>query len=175
MSCLGIYHVPSCLACYVYSMLCSIFFWCFIFYLSFIFSFILHPLCIIFYPCSYLIFFPSFLLIHLSIHDKKGESIPVSIVISIWLMCIILGEENHRGNAYTKGGEDIFLRKPCFVFILYYACFLVVLWCFELCLVSMLCCSHRIMLMCWTCIYPYAIVLYWLYVQMIICFVIWSL
>ena len=59
----------------------------------------------------------------------------------------------------------------------------------------MLCCSHRIMLlcpsrilypickyfvyfalvMCWTCIYPYAIVLYWLHVWMIICFAIWSL
>ena len=59
----------------------------FLFRLSFIFSFILHPLCIIFYPCSYILFFSSFLLIHLSIRDKKGESILESrqecIVISI--------------------------------------------------------------------------------------------
>ena len=51
----------------------------------------------------------------------------------------------------------------------------------------MLCYSHRIMLLCpsrimyfalvecWTYIYPYTIVLYWLHVQMIICFAIWSL
>ena len=41
-------------------------------------------------------FFPSFLLIVLSIRDKKGESISesiqVCIVISIWLMCTLLGE-----------------------------------------------------------------------------------
>ena len=62
-----------------------------------------------------------------------------------------------------------------FCLVLPYACFLVALWCFELCLVSMFRCSHHIMLMCWTCIYPYAIVLCWLHVRMIICFAIWSL
>ena len=45
-------------------------------------------------------------------------------------------------------------------FVLLYACFLVALWCFELHLVSMLYCSYRIVFMCWTCIHPYAIVLY---------------
>ena len=89
--------------------------------------------------------------------------------------CTFVGGESLWGDAYTKGEKTSFFRKPCFVFILYYAYFLVVLWYFELCLVSMLCCSHRIMLMCWTCIHPYAIVLYWLHIRMIICFAIWSL
>ena len=48
ISCLGLYLVPSFLACHVYFMLCNILFLrCFIFCLSFIFSFILHPSCII--------------------------------------------------------------------------------------------------------------------------------
>ena len=62
-----------------------------------------------------------------------------------------------------------------FCFVLLYACFLIVLWWFELCLVSMLCCSHLIMFMCWTCIHSYANVLYWLHVWMIFCFAIWTL
>ena len=72
-------------------------------------------------------------------------------------------------------GRRHLLWENLVLFALHYACFLVVLWCFELCLVSMLCCSHHIMLMCWTCIHPYAIVLYWLHVWIIICFVMWSL
>ena len=73
------------------------------------------------------------------------------------------------------GGEDIFYEKTLFCLIFSYACFLVALWCFKLSLVSMLCCFYRIMLKCWTCRHPYAIMLYWLHVQMIICFTIWSL
>ena len=49
------------------------------------------------------------------------------------------------------------------------------LWFLELLLVSMLCCSHRIVFMCWTCIHSLCLVLYWLHVQMIICFAKWSL
>ena len=46
-------------------------------------------------------------------------------------------------------GRRHFFEKTLFCFDLYYACFLVVLWCFELCLVSsMLCCSHRIIFLC---------------------------
>ena len=88
-----------------------------------------------------------------------------------------------------EGREDILLRENL---VLLYACFLVALWCFELCLVSsMLCCSHCIMLLCpsrilfldaytfyiecWTCMHLYAIVPFWLHVWMIICFTIWSL
>ena len=74
------------------------------------------------YPCSYLLFFPSFLLIVLSICDKKGESIlesiQVCIVISIWFMCTLLGRESYRGDAYTKGEKTFSL----FCFGLYYSC-----------------------------------------------------
>ena len=75
-----------------------------------------------------------------------------------------VGGESHKGDAYTKGEKTSFFEKTLFCFDLYYACFLIVLWCFKLCLISILCCSHRIMLMCWKCIYPYTIVLYWLHV-----------
>ena len=132
MSCLGLFFVPSSLACHVFKDV-------FVFRLSFIFSFILHPSWIIFYPCSYLLFFPSFLLIHLSIRDKKGESILESIseciIISIWLVhilrgrnstsCTFVGGESHRGDAYTKGKKASFLRKPCFALCLFSHCFMV--------------------------------------------------
>ena len=65
-----------------YFMLCCIVFLrCFVFCLTFIFSIILHPSCIIILVHIFF-FFPSFLLIHLSISDKKGESILECIVIS---------------------------------------------------------------------------------------------
>ena len=48
LPCLSLYHISSSLACHVYFMLCSIVFLrCFVFCLSFIFSSILHPSCII--------------------------------------------------------------------------------------------------------------------------------
>ena len=174
-------------------MLCSIFLKdVFVFCLIFIFSFILHPSCIIFYPCSYLIFFPSFLLIHLSIRDKKGGEYTGKYTVVYrhfymthvhilsgrnFISCTFVGRENHKGDAYTNGEKTLtnFYEKTLFCFVLLYACFLVALWCFELCLVSMLCCSHHIVFMCWTCIHPYVIVLYWLHVRMIICFAMWSL
>ena len=156
-------------------MLCSIFYKdVFVLHLSFIFSFILHPSWIIFYPYSYILFFPFFPLIHLSIRDKKGESILVCIIISIWLVDI-RGGRKPLERCIHQGGEDIFFEKTLFCFVLLYACFLIVLWCFKLYLVSMLCCSHRIVFMCWKCIYSYVIVLYWLHIRIIICFAIWSL
>ena len=48
-----------------------------------------------------------------------------------------------RGESHKE--EDILLWENL---VLLYACFLVTLWCFELLLVSMLCCSHRIVFMC---------------------------
>ena len=89
--------------------------------------------------------------------------------------CTFIGGESHKGDAYTKGEKTYFFEKTLLCFVLLYAYFLIVLWCFELCLVSMLCCSHRIILKCWTCIHPYAIVLYWLHVRMIIYFALWLL
>ena len=80
-----------------------------------------------------------------------------------------------KGRCIYQEGEDNFYEKNLFCLVFPYACFLVVLWCVELSLISMLCYSHCIVLMCWTCIHPFAIVLYWLHVRVIICFAIWSL
>ena len=159
-----------------------------VFCLSFIFSFILHPSCIIpLLICSFLSLLPLNCFVYLWQKWGKYTGEYTGLYRHFYMThkhtlrgsnstsCIFVGGESYRGDVYTKGEKTFFLRKPCFVFVLYYACFLIVLWYFELCLVSMLCCSHRIMLMCWTCIYLYAIVLYWLHVQMIICFAIWSL
>ena len=42
-------------------------------------------------------------------------------------------------------GEDISFQENLTLFVLLFVCFLVfVLWCFELCLVSIFCCSHHI-------------------------------
>ena len=82
LSCLGLYLVSSSLACHVllYALLHCVFkVFCFLFDLHFLNNlapFMHH------YPCSYFFFFPSFLLIHLSISDKKEESILECIVIS---------------------------------------------------------------------------------------------
>ena len=75
-------------------------------------------------------------------------------------MHIHRGEKTIKGMHIPKGRSHFLIRKPCFLFVLPYACFLVALWYFELCLVSIFCYSHRIVFMCWTCIYPYAIVFY---------------
>ena len=91
------------------------------------------------------------------------------------ISCTFIGGESPRGDAYTKREKIYFYEKTLFCLVLPYACFLIALWCFELHLISMLCCSHRIVFMCWTCIHSYVIVLYWLHVRMIICFAIWSL
>ena len=77
-----------------------------------------------------------------------------------------------KGRCIYQEGEDNFYEKNLFCLAFPYACFLVALWCVELSLVSMLCYSHCIVLMCWTCIHPFAIVLYWLHVRVIICFAI---
>ena len=134
---------------------------------------------------SFLSFLPLSSFVYSWQKRRGGGSIPVCFVIYIWLVhilrrrnstsCTFVGGESHKGDAYTKGEKTSFFEKTLFCFVFLYACFLIVLWCFELCLVSMLCCSHRIVLMCWTYIHPYANVLYWLHVRMIICFTILSL
>ena len=137
------------------------------------------------YPCSYLLFFPSFFLAHLPIPSKKGESIlesiPKSIVISIWLLCTfsmgeipflvhILNGRNSISYAYSSGEKVLdkmhiprkktfFIRKPCFVLFYFMFVFLLSLWCFELLF------SIYALLFLLHCIYvldmhPYAIVLY---------------
>ena len=147
----------------MFFMLCSIFFM--FFFLSYVWASFSYSSCTphASYPCSYLLFFPSFLLIVLSIRDKKGGEYTgeytglychfyMTYVHALrgsnFTSCTFVGGESHRGDAYTKGEETFFYEKTLF----YCACFLVALWCFELYLVSMLCCSHRIVFVCWTCI-----------------------
>ena len=92
-TCSCVYEPWSILCSIILSMSCLLyvlyhffffFFYVFVFGLSFIFSFILHPSCIIFYPCLYLLFFPG---------ESIPKSIPVCFVISIWLMCTFSGGE----------------------------------------------------------------------------------
>ena len=159
-----------------YFMLCSIvFLTCFVFCLSFIFSFILYPSCIITLVHIFFSFPPSSLSICVFV-TKRGrvyrrvlsflyDSCAYSKGEKFYFLCTILGGESLRGDAYTKGRRHFLLRKPCFV--LFYSMLVF--------LFSMLYCSHLIVFMCWTYIHPYAIVLYWLHVRMIICFAMWSL
>ena len=76
-----------------------------------------------------------------------------------------------RGRRHCVNKKILF----CLCFFMFFFFFWFTLWCFELCLVSMLCCSHCIVFVCWTYIHPYAIVLHWIHVRMIICFAMWSL
>ena len=75
LSCLGLHHVPLSLACHIFFMLYGIFkdVFCLMFELHFLIH--LAPLMHHLLSLSYLLFFPTFLLIHLSIRDKKGECI----------------------------------------------------------------------------------------------------
>ena len=97
------------------------------------------------YPYSYFLFFPSFLLIHLSIRDKKGDSILESvmecIVISydscahsqeekFYLVHIYRGR-NFIGEMHIPRGRRHLLWENLVLFALHYVCFLVcfmVLW-----------------------------------------------
>ena len=158
-------------------MLCSIFFYIFVLCLSFIFSFILHPSCIILLLISsFLSLLPLILFVYSWQKGGKyiGEYTGVFhhfYTTRVHILrgrnstsCTFIGWESHSGDAYTKGEKTFFWEN----FVLFYAYFLVVLWCLD-----MLCCSHCIVFKCWTCIHPYAIVLFWLHVRMIICFAIW--
>ena len=131
----------------MFFMLCSIFFYVFVLCLSFIFSFILHPSCILSLLISS---FLSLLPLDCFVYSwQKGGEYTKEYT---GLFCHFYMTHVHtlRGNNSTSctfvGGEDILLWGNL---VLLYACFLVALWCFELCLVSsMLCCSYHIMLLC---------------------------
>ena len=117
--------------------------------LSFIFSFILHPSCIILLIHSFISCL-LFSLTTLSIRVKKGgeytlECIPESFVISIWLLCTSLrgeilflvhicrGRDIPYGRCIYQGEEDIVLiRKLCFDVW----CMIKLLTCFTSCLLD---------------------------------------
>ena len=155
MSCLGLYLVSSSLACHVFFMLCNILFLrCFIFCLSFIFPFILYPSYILsLFISSFLSFIPldSFVYSWQKGGEYTKEYTGVYRYFYMTLVhilrernsisCTFIGEENHRGDAYTKGENTSLYEKTLFCFVLLYACFLIALWCFELCLIFMLCCE----------------------------------
>ena len=116
--------------------------------MNFIFSFILHPSYIIFYPCSYLLFIPFFPLIHLSICDKKGGEYTreytrvychfymthVHILRGInSTLCTFVGGESYKRDAYTKREKTFSL----FCFGLYYTS----------CILHWLCVGHAFILM----------------------------
>ena len=120
LSCIGLYLAYS--SQHVMSTLCFVAFF-FVLGLSFIFSFILHPSCIIIIVHSFNSC-PLFLLDPLSIPDKKGKSILQRVYQSIlsflydsgvhpqgekfYFSCTFVGEEIfHRGDAYTKGEKTL--------------------------------------------------------------------
>ena len=45
------------------------------------------------------------------------------------------------------------IKKTLFCLFFFMFVFLFALWCFKLCLVSMFCCSHCTVFVCWTCIH----------------------
>ena len=130
MSCLGLYFVPSSLACHVYFIVCSIFFNCFSlsFELHFLIHFtpLMHHLLPLFissflflipldsfvyswqkggeYTREYTSVYRHFYIIH--VHNLRGRNST---------SCTFVGEESHREDAYTKGENTTFLRKHCFV------------------------------------------------------------
>ena len=140
LSCLGLYLVPSFLACHVYFMFHSIVFLrCFIFYLSFIFSFILHPSCILpLFISSILSFLPLDSFVY-SWQKRKEYTREYTGVYRHFYMthvhifrgrnsilCTFVEGESHRGDAYTKGEETFFFKKT--LFVLLFVCFLVFLY-----------------------------------------------
>ena len=158
MSCLGLYFVPSSLACHVYFILCSIMsLRCFIFRLSFIFSYILHPSCIIFYSYSFsLLPFDSFIYSW----QKEGEYTKVYIGVfhHLYDLCTFLGGEillcahsygeKAIGEMHIpRGRRHSFIRKPCFVLFCFTLClfsrFFMVLW-VTFSIYTLLLSSHRV-------------------------------
>ena len=169
--------------------LCYVVFFVFVFRLSFIFSFVLHPSCIIpLLVSSFLSLLPLDWFVY---SWQKGreftENFP-GVFHHFYITHVHILRKRNSTSCTSVGEMNILRERRHFleILVLLYACFLVVLWCFELCLVSMLCCSHRIVVMCWTCIHPYAclddyllcyaiivvisIWLFWCMIKLLICF-----
>ena len=186
------------LACHVFFILCSILFLrCFLFCLSFIF----HSSCLSYASLSF--FLSSFLsLIFLGPFvyscQKGGEytreytkkychfymALDHILKGRNFISCTFVGREIPYGRCIYQEGEDIFLWENhvlfyftlcLFSFSFFFFFFFFFKWCFELLLVSMLCCYHNMVFMCWTYIHPLCLFLYWLHIRMIIFFAKWSL
>ena len=141
MSYIGLYFVPSSLACHVYFMLHSIFrCFCLLFELHFLIH--LAPLIYHLLP----LFISSFLsLIPLDsfVYSLQKEGEYTREYIGVYhhfyithlhilrggysILCTFVGGESHRGDAYTKGEKTFFYEKTLFCLVLPYACFLIAL------------------------------------------------
>ena len=150
--------------------LCFIVF-CFVLGLSFIFSFISHPSCIIiivrtFTSCPRL----SLTLCLFVTKRERVYSREYTGEFYYFYMTLVhilrgrnsiscahlLGERYSIGEMHIPRGRRHCANKKTLLYLCFFmfVC-LFALWCFELCLVFMLCCSHCIVFMCWTCIHPY--------------------
>ena len=163
-SCIGLYLVSS--SQHVMFTLCLVAF--FFFGLLFELYFLIHlaPFMHL-YPCSFLPLLPSFLIYPLSIRDKRKFCHFYMTLVHILrgensISCAHLQSERYSiGEMHIpRGRRHCINKKTLFCLCFFMFVFLFALWCFELCLVSMLCCFHYIVFLCWTCIHPYAIVLH---------------
>ena len=117
LSCLGLHHVPLSIVCHMFFMLCSFFLKIFfVLCLSFIFSFILHPSCIIFYPCHIFFSFPPSSWFICLFMTKRGSIYFLHFYITLVhilrgrnsISRTFVGRESHRGDAYTKKEKTFF-------------------------------------------------------------------
>ena len=173
LSCIGMYLVSS--SQHVMFILCFVAF-CFVLGLSFIFSFISHPSCIIIISRTF-ISCPHFSLTLCLFVTKKRRVYSREYTgefchFYMTLVHILRGENSiscaHlQSERYSigemhipRGRRHCVNKKTLFCLCFFMFVFLFASWCFELFLVSMLCCFHYIVFLCWTCIHPYAIVLH---------------
>ena len=173
LSCISLYLVYS--SYHVMFTLCFVVF-CFVFCLSFIFSFISHLSCIIIIVRTF-ISCPCFsLTLCLFVTKRQREySREYTEEFCHFYMTLVhilrgrnsISRAHLQGERYSigemhipRGRRHCVNKKTLFCLCFFMFVFLFDFWCFELCLVSMLCCSHCIVFVCWSCIHPYAIVLH---------------
>ena len=159
----------------------------FVLCLSFIFSFILHPSCIIFYPCHIFFYFPPSSWFICLFMTKRGSVYFRHFYMNLVhilrgrnsTLCTFVGGEIHRGYAYIKGEKTFFYEKTLFYLMLV---FLGVLWCFVF--YALLLSSHRVHvltcihsnacsddhLLCYVVIVVIFIWLFWCMIKLLICF-----
>ena len=162
LSCIGLYLVSS-----SQHIMFTLYFVTFLFCLLFelLFSFISHPSCIIILVptfISYLYFSLNLCLFvtkrgRIYSREYTGEFCHFYMtLVHILRGKIFISHAHLQGEMHIPRGRRHYINKKT----LFCLCFLFALWCFELCLVSMLCCSYCIVFVCWTCILLYAIVLH---------------
>ena len=147
---LSLYHVPSSLIYHVTLCFVAFFFYVFVLCLSFIFSFILHPSCIIFYPCHIFSFPPSSWFICLFVTKRRSVYFCHFYITLVHILRgrnsisrTFVGGESHRGDAYTKKEKTFFwenlgllcllLSYKALVLFFYFSSYLVFMFTLMLC------------------------------------------